>query len=68
MKMERMRNWRVKGQRMGNKSPLMVMSCALNDNPLTGLALLWLREDKHYSFASLHWVSLDHTPDKQEEY
>ena len=62
--MEKMRNWRLKGQRMGNKSPFMVMSYILNHNPLAGIALLFFRGDKYFSFDSFHWFSLGHTPDE----
>ena len=42
---------------MSNKSHSMGMSYTLKDNPVEKLALLLLREEKHSSFASLHWVS-----------
>ena len=42
---------------MSNKSHPVVMTCTLKGNPVSKLALLLLREEERFSFASLHCVS-----------
>lgn len=51
---------------MSNKSHPVIMTCALKGNPVAKLALLLLREEEHFSFASLHcgYMSSDRTSDE----
>lgn len=52
---------------MSNKSHPVIMTCTLKGNPVAKLALLLLREEEHFSFASLHcvsYVSSDRTSDE----